>query len=310
MKYANEFKVGLSILLAAIIFILGVRFFEDLPLFRGTTTLETAFENASGLIAGNTVRVNGVTVGSVDDVQLDPATNQVRVRFHVKNDIKVPEGSRTRISGFDALNVVRMDLLLGPPENPPIPDGGFVPSETETDLLGTLTDRAPALVDRVDSVLVGLTATLDGTQSLLNDPGSDLRQTLSALRTSLGTLNTFLRTEQGRVRQVLENTETLTAGLNEVVSEQGDSLGVVVQHLNQVLARLDRNLATFETTTATLDEMLARLNRGEGTLGRLLVDDALYVKLDTTLTNLNNLLAEFQAHPRKYLRELKLIDIF
>ncbi|QXD16533.1 MCE family protein [Rhodocaloribacter litoris] len=310
MRYAKELKVGLSILIAAVIFILGVRFFEDLPLFRGTMSLETAFENAGGLIAGNTVRINGVVVGSVDEVRLDPASNRVRVRFHVDSGIKVPEGSRTRISGFDALNVVRLDLLLGPPGNPPIPEGGFVPSETGTDLLGTLTDRAPALVDRVDSVLVGLDATLTGTRALLNDPGSDLRQTLAALRTSLGTLNAFLRSEQGRMRRVLENTEALTAGLNDVVAEQGDSLGVVVHNLNGVLARLDRNLAAFESTTAALDEVIARLNRGEGTLGRLLADDTLYFKLDATLTNLNNLVTEFQAHPRKYLRELKLIDIF
>ncbi|GIV59501.1 MAG: hypothetical protein KatS3mg043_0590 [Rhodothermaceae bacterium] len=306
----KELKVGLSILIAAVIFILGVRFFEDLPLFRGTMSLETAFENAGGLIAGNTVRINGVVVGSVDEVRLDPASNRVRVRFHVDSGIKVPEGSRTRISGFDALNVVRLDLLLGPPGNPPIPEGGFVPSETGTDLLGTLTDRAPALVDRVDSVLVGLDATLTGTRALLNDPGSDLRQTLAALRTSLGTLNAFLRSEQGRMRRVLQNTEALTAAST---TSSPNRATPSASSCTTSTACSPGSTATWPPSSPPRPPSTRSSpasTGGEGTLGRLLADDTLYFKLDATLTNLNNLVTEFQAHPRKYLRELKLIDIF
>ena len=95
------------------------------------------------------------------------------MRFHVDSDLPVPEGSFTRVTGFDALGVVRMDLILGPPENPPIPEGGFVPSDTQEDLLAALSERAPVLVDRVDSVLVGLDATLSTTRALLDDPALD-----------------------------------------------------------------------------------------------------------------------------------------
>ena len=310
MKYGNELKVGTAIILTAVIFILGIRFFEDLPLFRGTTNLETEFENAAGLIPGNIVRVNGVTVGSVDEVKINIQTNRVRVRFHVDSDLPVPEGSFTRVTGFDALGVVRMDLILGPPENPPIPEGGFVPSDTQEDLLAALSERAPVLVDRVDSVLVGLDATLSTTRALLDDPQSDLRQTLVSARGSLSAFNRFFRAEQQRLSNILAHTDTLTGSLNDLVETQGDSVGVAIQNLNRVLARLDRNLATFESTSASLDAIIARIDRGQGTLGRLINDDALYVKLDSTLNGVNTLVDDFKTHPRKYLRELKLIDIF
>jgi len=310
MKYANELKVGVSIILSTLIFILGIRFFEDLPLFRGTKQLETEFTDAAGLISGNQVRVNGVNVGSINEVWINPENNRVRVQFHVKNDLVVPEGSLTKITGFDALGVVRMDMTLGDPTHPPIESGGFVPADETEDLFTSLTSRAPALVNRVDSVLVGLDATLRTTHTLLDDPDSDVRQTLVSVRTSLTTLSELVQAQKGRLTGILANTEHLTGNLDTLLTEQGDSMGVAVHNLNQVLLRLDRNLETFESTNASLDRIIAKIDNGEGTIGRLINDESMYVKLDSTLDGVNTLLLDFQTHPRKYLRELKLVDLF
>ena len=92
MKYANELKVGIAIIFSAVAFILGVRFFEDLPLFRGTLDLVTEFDDAAGLISGNVVRISGVTVGTVNKVNINSENNKVRVNVHVDSNIKIPEG--------------------------------------------------------------------------------------------------------------------------------------------------------------------------------------------------------------------------
>ncbi len=310
MKYTNELKVGLSILFTTAIFILGVRYFDDLPLFTGTKALLTEFDNAGGLIAGNLVRINGVNVGSIDEVSIDPATNRVRVLFHVHKDLNIPEGSYAQITGFDALGIVQMDLFLGASTNPSIPDGGRVPGRPSHDLLASLTERAPVLINRVDSVLYGLDVTLSETRTLLGNPQSNLQQSLVALRSSLTTLTRFFQAEKGRLSHILQNTEQLTGSLNDVLTEQGDSLGITLHNLNQVLARLDANLAAFEGTTARLDAILGKIDRGEGSLGLLINDPSLYHHLDSTLTSVNDLLADLKKDPRKYLRELKLIDIF
>jgi len=310
VKYANELKVGLTIVVSAVIFILGVRYFEDIPLFRGTLDFVTELDNAGGLISGNVVRINGVNVGTVNEVSINPKTGRVRALFHVDSYLTVPEGSYTQVSGFDALSAVRLDLYLGPATNPAIPDGGFIPSGEDSDLLTQLIDRAPALVDRVDSVLVGLDATLGTTRSLLSDPNSDLRATLTSVRGSMATLNQALNDEKSRISRVLANVDTISGNLGRFTTEQGDSLGQAVQHLNQVLGRLDRNLASLETTTDGLNTVLGKIDRSEGTLGMLINDPALYLRLDSTLTAVNRLLVGFETDPARFLRELKLVDIF
>ena len=71
MKYANELKVGLAVIVTAAIFYFGLRFFKDIRLFKGTYDLQTLVSEARGLISGNAVRVQGVKVGAVKDVRYD-----------------------------------------------------------------------------------------------------------------------------------------------------------------------------------------------------------------------------------------------
>src|SRR5690606_38108119 len=111
--------------------------------------------------------------------------------------------------------------------------------------------------------------------------------------------------------------ERFSSGLTAVASdlrafgdENSDSLRLAFANLNSALARLDRNMAALESSTATLDDVLGKIDRGEGTLGRLINDPALYAKLDSAVTGLNTLVTDFQQNPGRYLRDLRLVDIF
>ena len=59
----QEIKVGLAVVLTLVAVVLGVRFFEGLPVLSGTNRHVTYFESVDGLTAGNEVRVKGVGVG-------------------------------------------------------------------------------------------------------------------------------------------------------------------------------------------------------------------------------------------------------
>lgn len=72
MRYSKELSVGVSLVVAAVIFVLGIRFLENVPLFRSTYELRTTFESVNGLSSGSAVWVNGVHVGSVNSVEHPP----------------------------------------------------------------------------------------------------------------------------------------------------------------------------------------------------------------------------------------------
>jgi len=310
VKFSNEIKVGLTIIAATVVFILGVRYFEDLPLFDSTYQLVAEFDEAGGLIAGNIVRVSGVTVGSVDAVFISSETGRVIVQFHVAEDIPVTRGAYAKVAGFDALGVVRLDLILGDPSAAPIEEGGMVEGRTASDLLGELSAKAPELIDQVDRVLAGLETTLAETGMLLSEPKSDLRMTLQSVQGSVATLEGILEAERDRISQILENMDTLTANASGALGENGERVSELATSLENTLSVIDESIVQFTQTGEKLNVLLDKLNNGDGTLGMLINDPSMYHKLDSTLSNLNGLMADFQNDPAKYLKEMKLVDLF
>ncbi|MEM1127613.1 MAG: MlaD family protein [Bacteroidota bacterium] len=310
MRYSNELKVGLALLFSVILFFVGVRYFQDLPLFRGNYDLYTLLDDAGGVLPGGSVRISGVNVGSIQDIFFDEESQRVRLTFDVDEAIAVPEGSTVSISGISALGTAFVDIQMGPPTNAALPPGSLVPGREGADLLGSLSDQAPALVGQLDGTLTEIEVLLQNANTLVDGPQGDVQATLAAFRATAGSLNTLLRAQQDRLGTTLDNVSALSAELGTLASEQGDSLGVAVENLNEVLTQLNRNLAALETTTTSLDALLVKIDQGEGTIGLMLNDPGLYHELDSVATNLNALLVDLQANPRRYLRELRLVDIF
>lgn len=309
MKYSNELKVGIAVIVSLLILFFGIRYFQDVPLFSGSYELQTAFADANGLVNGNPVRINGVPVGAVDEIRLNTEAQRVEVLFHVENGLVIPEGSTTRLSGLAAFGTVMLDITLGPSGNPAIPEGGFVPSAS-ADGLDQIISQAPELVGRADTLLLGATAALNEVEVMLSNPQSDLRQMLVAIEASATSLERLLRLEQRRLGSALESVDTLATTLSSFTTQNQDSLAQVIANLNSTLAQVNGNLAALETTTANLDLMLTKINQGEGTLGLLVNDPRLYNRLDSTAASLNALLLDIQRNPKRYLEDLRLVDVF
>jgi phospholipid/cholesterol/gamma-HCH transport system substrate-binding protein len=309
MNYSNEVKVGLSIVLAVVILIVGVRYFQDLPIFSSSYLLTAKFENVSGLSAGNPVRLSGVNVGTVESVQLQQDEETVRVRFRVNENVLIPEESVAEVSGFAALGGVRLNIRPGPSTNPPLQPGSTIDTPSGPGILDQLSQQGPELASKVDSVLDN---TSRATQALANqmEEGGDLQQTLASLRNVAATLESVSGGEEETLRSAIQNLETITADLQSFTSENSDSLGVTVQRANRNLARLEQNLANLERTTAALGSFAEKINSGEGTLGRLANDPSLYNNLDSTSVQINRLLRDLQENPQRYLRDMTLVRMF
>ncbi|HET6566551.1 MAG TPA: MlaD family protein [Rhodothermales bacterium] len=347
MRFSNELKVGIAIIAAAVIFILGVRFFADLPLFRGTYPLQTEMADASGLTKGAAVEVRGVRVGAVDKVDLSQQSNGVLIQFHIDNGIVVPTGSHTEIAGFSALGQVRLEIVPGSGETPVEP-GGFIPSQ-QSNALGELQEKAPELLERVDTLLIGANRFFDQaepainqvqsafnqaetsfeqignaanqvggnanqTVAILNDllrnPNGDIRMTLANLRTATEQANGILHSQQARIEGILTDLQRFSTVAGNFAETNQDSIGVAVNNLNATLRRLNRNLASLESTSTSLDSIMARIDRGEGTAGLLINDPRLYQNMVSLTENLNALVLDVQKNPKRYLKNLSLVDVF
>lgn len=310
MEYSNELQVGAAIVLAAFVAFLGIRFFQDVPLFGSSYPLYAEFDDANGLVSGNPVRMKGVKVGSVDEVQLNRETQKVRVRMKVERGPHIPEGSRAQVSGISALGGVHISIVPGSRQNPQISPGATLGPPSAESSLSQLTTQAPALASKADSVLTGANVTIAGLNRQLQDPNSDLRRTLASLQQMSGTLEQVTAAEKDNIRELIQNLEQVSSDLSTFTGENRDSLGVAVRRLNMSLARLNRSLTSFERTSATLDTLTTKLNEGDGTAARLVNDPGLYVKLDSAAARTNRILLDFKQNPSRYLDDMTLVKVF
>ncbi len=310
MKYSSEVKVGLTLLVAAAIFVFGIRYFQDLPIFGSTDEYAVEFDDAGGLIAGNAVRINGVSVGGVKNVFFNPTTQRARVEFHINGNIDIPEGSFARVSGFSALGVVKLDVVLASLGGNIIPPGGELEGSESADIMATFSETAPQLLERADSVLASLNQVLVSTDAMISDPSASVQKSLSSFESIVAGLDESLKRDRESLSSILNNLESLTSNVDVLTGESQDSLTVLLENLNASVRRMDQTMASVDNLASNLADVVRKVNEGEGTLGRFINDPGIYENLDSTLLNLNALIQSFNEDPGRFMKEMRLIDLF
>jgi phospholipid/cholesterol/gamma-HCH transport system substrate-binding protein len=308
LRQINALKVGIWVVIAIAILVLGTRYFEGLSL-RGTYTIYASFSRVDGMIAGNPVQINGVRIGNVNSIDIDPESHRVTVSMNISRDIEIPQGSRALQMGMAAISGVRVEIETGPSTNPPVPDGGFIEGAENEDILETLSGRAEPLVGSLESVLDNLNRTLASVNNQFEEPGSDVMTSVASFNSLMNSMQQLIDPENGRLSLLLTSMDQLAADLNRLAVTGADSLGELTEQLSANLENLDQTLTTVRALSANLTELTANINEGNGTLGQMAVNPSLYHNLDSTLVSMRLLLEDLRENPRRYLKELRIVDL-
>jgi phospholipid/cholesterol/gamma-HCH transport system substrate-binding protein len=304
VKLSKEAKVGLVVSGAIAALIWGINYLKGSELFSRTNRLYAVYTNIDGLVTSNQVVLNGYKVGQVQQLRFIPDNSgRILATFRVRKDVFIAANSIARIVSSDLLGGKAVEIVLGD-GTATAADGDTLASELNSGLaqqFGPVKDKAENLIQSLDTVATAL-------HDLLDEKG---RKNLSSSFEHLS--------------GVMANLERLTLSLDRMAARNG-SLSNTVGHFESVSANLEKNndrmsgtIRNMETITdslagadlggtvrhlgATLREMdtaLARVNAGRGSLGKLATDDSLYVHLTATMADLDRLLVDLKANPKKY----------
>jgi phospholipid/cholesterol/gamma-HCH transport system substrate-binding protein len=339
----RRFRVGLVVLIALIAVMIGIFMVgRRANLFKKKWPYETHFESAAGLVPGNPVRLNGVTVGNVLDVNLspNPADQTVRVIYEVDRRVapRLRTGTRASIKTIGLLGDKYIDLAGGTAAEPEVPIGGTIQAapgagiekllegggDLLTDLsaiarslknilgrteegkgfLGALTsetEESARLGNNLNATLASLNALLRKIESgkglagrLLTDErygrqtGDALQAAVHSVQNVFGKIEESLRTNSGAIPALLADPEgkEKVYALVDALSRTAVSLAKITEDLQKgegalpVLRGDERfgrefteNLRRF---SSRLDSIGRKLDEGEGTIGRLINDPALF----------------------------------
>lgn len=331
MKRGKEFMVGTVILVGLAVSVLGTLWLGGSSFGRPQTEVHALVRNVGQLAPGNAVKFRGVTIGRVGLITVEPDNDAVRLQLFLDGDVRLSDDVRIVIAPeslfgdwqaeiVTAAQFPAFDFFVVPEgriQNGIRVFGGYALPDLSrlTAVADEVADNLASLTDRFDRAfsdetagqlaqaiqnMEELTATLNrvveeqGAEfgeitAQVSASAQDISAAVASVRNSMARMDTLI--QSGDIDTILANTRVITGnlvGISSDVTSATASLKSTLMRADSAMSRLDRITATIES--------------GEGTIGRLLYDGTAAHEIETILAQMNLLLEDFRANPRKYVR--------
>jgi phospholipid/cholesterol/gamma-HCH transport system substrate-binding protein len=317
----SQLKIGIVGLVAFIIvFVLVFLLTSSTGLFQRNVLIRTYMDDASGMIKGTPVRLNGIGIGYLDEIMLTGSRDPKRaVGFYMKvrpEYLKdIPVDSIAAIAAANLLGDKFINITRGKDIQHPVQPGGELQSLQGQDIPELMAQSANLLqsfqtiVNRVDNLLAGVEAGKGNIGLLIKD--RELYDRLNGIASEGQKLLSDVRTGNGTASKLLYSDELyqdLRAPLKRI-----DVMLADLQGGQGTAGKILKDPALYDEMQKSLGEvrsLLADLNAGKGTAGKLLKDeqlhqrfDQLMAKLNTTVDKMNagqGTLGQFMVNPQLY----------
>ncbi|MBC5773886.1 MCE family protein [Pontibacter sp. KCTC 32443] len=297
MKIRKEIKVALLGIVALVILYFGFKFLKGAELFSDTRTFYVVYNNVDGLTASNPVMLNGVQVGSVQELKLMPKEhNHILVSIEVQEDLQIGDSTIAALASSDLLGSKAITLYLG--NSKKMYKGGerLIPFN-EKSIADMLSSKAVPVIDKVDTTLARVNRLLD------SEAKQNIQLILANTQATTEALNQMLRANQRNINDITTNTNRLMASLVKT-QRHIDRVALNMAEITDTLKRAEVNKLVDNANKAVMEmqQTVAKLNSNQGSMGKLMNDDVLYENMARSTEALNMLLRDIQAYPKRYVQ--------
>jgi phospholipid/cholesterol/gamma-HCH transport system substrate-binding protein len=294
-----ETKVGAFFLATIAILGLLVLKVEKLDLGGAATSRKASvqFDQVAGLGLQGAVRVAGVKVGEVRSIDLDGG--KARVGIFVEGKVPLYKDATATLSSIGILGEKYIDLNPGTPGAGLLGEDARIASKNGASL-DTLMETLQKVGDNVQGVTYALNKSIGGEEgrAKLDEIVDNIRQLTAEFRA-------MAQENHEGINQTVANVQAMTSDLRNRLPELAQRFDDLGKHLDEMvqenrpelkgtLEDVHKLAQNFQGTASNLREMTDRINRGEGTVGKLLNDDTTVKKLNATLDSVNDALGGFK----------------
>lgn len=309
MQIKREVKLAVTAIAAVIILIWGINFLKAKALFERNNVYYGVYDRVDGLKVSSSVIYRGYSVGQVSSINfIGKRFDKVLVQFSVGKKLEIPSNSIAVIQSADLMGSKAINLLPGDALQY-AQSGDTLRAQLDLGFMEQLNEQLEPLKKKAERIMVSLDTVLVSIQEIFNEGGNDniknslksVGQTLNNVEQASGTLNDMLTKESVRISEILTHVNSITGNLENNNSQITRSLSNVAAISDSLRAvNLSNTVRQLNNVLAQIDSVVGKINRGNGTLGEVVNDDELYYNLTAMSDNLNKLLTEFRANPKKF----------
>ncbi len=305
MKISYEVKFGIITVLAILAIVFGVSYMQGKRIFGSDLTLYAKYENVGGLIKGNAILLNGVTVGQVMATEYQDSV--VLVEIKLDQDWFIPSDSYTEIFAKDMIGVggKAMRIVKGI-SSKGLEDGEFIEGRMEKGMFDELETTAEGkfgdlLADFKELMknISSISGSVDSSFKAISSR-NELERILLNIDKSLANINKVTG-ELAETMPKIKELSTTLADNGENVKQTMQNVTTLTDTLAASSADLRAAASSAKTALEGVDRIVADLQGTEGTIGKLINQDSLYNDLNGTIQSVKALVDSVKKRPQKYL---------
>jgi phospholipid/cholesterol/gamma-HCH transport system substrate-binding protein len=288
MKTRDEVLVGLLLTAAVVVTILGSLWLARGGLSKGYP-LYAKFPWGAGLKQGQPVLLVGVNVGYVDQVDLHQDGTLITT-LRIAKDYKVPLGSTATVVPNGIFGDMAVALTPVKPNPRSFAEGDTVPVGPSAPGIAQLTSKADSVATSINAVTTALQREFVASGGL-----RDMRQAIAATNRLI---NEFSAIAAEQNRQLTATMTTLRRSASAIDPVKVDS---TLTNLRTTSANVADMTAQLKETSGKLDLILAKVDSGPGSVGKLLNDPGIYNDARGVLARMDSLIADIKRNPKRYI---------
>jgi phospholipid/cholesterol/gamma-HCH transport system substrate-binding protein len=303
MKIANETKVGILAAFSIALLIIGYNFLKGNAIFSNETVLYARYSHVDGLAVSKPVLINGFQIGRVDKLQLQP-DGSILATLKIKGKYEIPKSSIAKLESTDLLGSKAIVMALGSGDDY-AQDGDTLNANVQKGILETVQPvqkKAEMIIGKMDSILTSVNSILNPNfQKNVDKSFNSISATLASLESTSKKVDNLVGSEGSRVSVILANVEAISNNLKQ----NNQKISAILNNINSVTDQVaamnfKQTLDNANKAVADLQTIVGKINNGQGSLGLLVNDTKLYDNLNNASKNLDNLMIDLKANPKRY----------
>ena len=298
MQYKSlELRVGFTVFIASLVFIIGLMWFQGFKLARHTYEIHAIFPMVGGITRGDKVNLNGVEMGSVKRVVL--REKDVLVTMDLASSGRIPEDSRIVMQTIGIMGERVVTILLGTSdrflEPGSIMQGSYDPGVAE----------ALAFLGSIAGELTQLTKDMRRITGTLTQ-GDNFKNTVENLSAITERLRTSIEKNAPGFDAGMRSFRRSAETVDQLLTKHSGNLDTMITSFTEASKDMPELVRRMRALTDTLASITGTLQEDDTTLGALLSDRRLMDRLEKAVKDLDDLITDIRANPKRYLK----VEIF
>jgi phospholipid/cholesterol/gamma-HCH transport system substrate-binding protein len=278
MKFlsSTEFKVGTFVVaIAGLIAFMSLQVSDDPSYLGRSRRAWFLLPSASGLIKGSAIRSAGIPIGVIKDIRLQDG--QARVEISLKSELVVTRSGSVEVKANGILGDKFIEVSMGESTDPELEDGGQILNVRKggglDDVMSQVSEIAGSLKDVVKNL--NEATSRDGTEAHI------LGRIVKNIEKLTGNLSEMTQDNKDQIREIVTEVKGITGTINELVNDESEH-GFKNTWKN-AMVRIDSSLKN-------IDEITGKINRGEGTIGKLVSDEKMAEEVSAAVEGIGGML--------------------